>query len=69
MAGAIIVKMSANLLSQVEPERLLRVSIEDPAGEQSINIDNIIGRTAHISYLDNIVVAEQLLLVLYPYFV
>jgi hypothetical protein len=60
--------MSANLLSQVEPERLIRISLEDPVGEQSINLDNMIGRTAHISYLDNKVVAEQLMMVLYPYF-
>jgi len=62
-------KMSANLLSQIEPEKLMRISIEDHVGEKSINLDNIIGRTAHISYLDNKVVAEQLMLVLYPYFI
>ena len=67
--GSAIVKMSANLLSQVEPERLIRVSIEDNIGEMNMNIDSLIGRTAHICYLDNVVIAEQLLLILYPFFV
>ena len=67
--GSAIVKMSANLLSQIEPERLVRVSIEDNIGELDMNIDSIIGRTAHICYLDNPIIAEQLLLVLYPFFV
>lgn len=83
--GSVIVKMAANLMSQVEPDRLIRISIEDnvtfragAANERLVNgsagptvmssVDSIIGRTAHICYLENPIVVEALMMNLYPYF-
>ena len=94
--GSVIIKMSANLMSQIEPERLIRISLEDnvtykPSTSSSngtnsnsngsksnsnINngvsvmssVDDLIGRTAHICYLENPVVVEALLMNVYPYF-
>jgi hypothetical protein len=65
--GPAIVTMAANLIGQVDPTRMFRVSIDNNVGD-AVNINNVIGRTAHICYLDNPIVAEQLIHSLYGFF-
>jgi hypothetical protein len=65
--GPTIVTMAANLISQIEPERLFRVTIDNNVGD-SVNVDTVIGRTAHICFLDNPIIANQLVYSLYPFF-
>lgn len=82
--GPSIVSMSANMLSQVEPERLVRISVENNthgndhsadtaqtthSTTASQKVDLFIGRTAHICYLDNPVVVDALMLSLYSYLI
>lgn len=58
-------RMSENILNQIDPDRLLRVTIENnEGGDKSIN--TTIGRTAHICYLDNPIVATQIIITLMP---
>jgi len=65
--GFAILSMTANLMSQVEPEKLVRVTVEGNLGEKAFDVDSAIGRTAHICYLDNPVVVEHLVYNLYPF--
>ena len=58
--------MAANLMSQIDPERLIRITIDNNVGD-TVNVDSVIGRTAHICYLDNPVVVEQLIYTCYPF--
>ncbi|CAM9315251.1 unnamed protein product, partial [Ectocarpus fasciculatus] len=65
--GPAIVSMAANVMAQTDPSRLFRVSIDNNTGIGG-NLNNIIGRTAHICYLDNPVVVEQLVYSLAGFF-
>jgi hypothetical protein len=58
--------MVANLLSQFEPERLIRVTIDNNVTD-SMTVDAFIGRSAHIAYLDSPIVAGQVIQTLYSY--
>ena len=58
--------MAANILSQVEPERLLRITLDNNT-DAAKSVDKAIGRAAHICYLDDAVVAQQLVYTLYPF--
>jgi len=59
--------MSDNVLGQIDPDRLVRVTIDNNEGDDK-SLNTTIGRTAHICYLDNQVVATQLILTLLPLF-
>ena len=65
--GPAIVEMAANVMAQTDPSRLFRISIDNNVGS-SVNINSVIGRTAHICYLDNPIVVEQLMHSLKPFF-
>jgi len=52
-------EMVENLISPLDPARLLRVDINYKLGKTSF--DTVIGRAAHIRFLDNIPVTMQLL--------
>lgn len=66
--GPTLVSMTANILSQIDHTRFYRIIVENNTTEGA-NVDNIIGRTAHISYLDNPIVTSQLVYTLFPFFV
>lgn len=57
--------MCDNVLNQVNPDRLVRVTIENNEGDDK-SLNTTIGRTAHICYLDNPIVATQLIFTLLP---
>ena len=65
-SGSLVVRMIANLITQIDPERLTRITIDNNVAD-SVSVDSLIGRTAHICYLDNQVVAEQIVYSLYSY--
>jgi len=67
-AGPAILEMASNLLAQVEHRRLFRITIDNNVGTELLNVDNIIGRTAHICYLENPTVTLQLVYTLYSFF-
>lgn len=64
--GPIIEEMSRNILSDLRPDQLVRFIIDNNIGDV-VNVNTVIGRAAHISYLECPVVATQLVLSLYPY--
>ena len=69
--GHVVVEMAANLMSQVEPERLFRVTLDHQVErlkgfDTRRNVDKVIGRAAHICYLEDRVVALQLVKTLFP---
>lgn len=66
--GSVIMKMAASLLSSVKPENLIRLTLLNNVHEASSAVDNFIGRAAHICYLDNPVVVEQLAYSLFSFF-
>ena len=62
--------MAANLMTQIESERLFRVTLDNQVDGVSLsasmkNVDKVIGRSAHICYLEDRVVAMQLVKTLY----
>jgi hypothetical protein len=62
--------MAANLMSQIESDRLFRVTLDHQVDSLSLfdtmkNVDKVIGRSAHICYLEDKVVAMQLVKTLY----
>ena len=58
--------MVSNILSSMEPTQLLRITIDNNVLETA-TIDAFVGRAAHISFLDNPIVATQLVFTLYQY--
>jgi phosphoribosylformylglycinamidine (FGAM) synthase PurS component len=64
---SVVKKMADNILSKIDPDRLIRLTIDNNEGMKE-NLNKMIGRTAHICYLDNPVVATQLVFTLMPYF-
>jgi hypothetical protein len=64
----VIEEMSQNVLRNVKANQLIRVIIDNNVGD-AVTMNTVIGRAAHISYLENPVVATQLFLSLYPYLV
>jgi hypothetical protein len=66
--GSVIMKMAASLLSSIKPENLIRLTLLNNVHEASSAVDNFIGRAAHICYLDNPVVVEQLAYSLFSFF-
>ncbi len=66
--GPVIAQMTHNLLSQLRDDQLVRVTLDNNIGEDTATVDALIGRTAHICYLENQAVATQLVATLLPYF-
>ena len=60
--------MVHSLLADVKPENLVRVTLMNCVNSAAGEIDKFIGRTAHISYLDNPIVAQEVVYNLTPYF-
>jgi hypothetical protein len=58
--------MALNLVSQVHPNRLVRITIDNNVGS-AMTVNYLIGRTAHLCYLDNSIVVELLVYTLLPY--
>jgi hypothetical protein len=67
-SGPYILKMIANIMSQVDANRLIRISLDNNCGE-TISVNTLIGRTAHLCYLENSIAVEQLIHSLYPYLI
>lgn len=65
--GYTLTSMAANLLSQIEPEKLLRITLDNNVFDAG-NVDKVIGRAGHICYLDNMIIAEGLVFTLYSIF-
>jgi hypothetical protein len=65
--GYTLTSMAANLLSQIEPEKLLRITLDNNVFDAG-NVDKAIGRAGHICYLDNMIIAEGLVYTLYSIF-
>lgn len=68
LRGTAIKKMTGNLLSKMNPESLVRVTLLNNVPDTASAVDSFIGRAAHICYLDNAIVVQQLVYSLYPYF-
>jgi hypothetical protein len=66
--GSVVVKMAASLLESIKPENLLRLTLINNVHDNASNLDSFIGRAAHICYLDNPVVVQQLVYTLSSYF-
>ncbi|CAD7971071.1 unnamed protein product [Amoebophrya sp. A25] len=60
----VIHEMASNLLGRVAPERLMRLSVNFHISEQSL--DTIIGRAAHIQFLENQTLMKMII-VNYPW--
>eukprot|EP00603_Paraphysomonas_imperforata_P000427 CAMPEP_0114414520 /NCGR_PEP_ID=MMETSP0103-20121206/1431_1 /TAXON_ID=37642 ORGANISM="Paraphysomonas imperforata, Strain PA2" /NCGR_SAMPLE_ID=MMETSP0103 /ASSEMBLY_ACC=CAM_ASM_000201 /LENGTH=938 /DNA_ID=CAMNT_0001582665 /DNA_START=205 /DNA_END=3021 /DNA_ORIENTATION=+ len=68
--GHVVVEMAANLMTQIEPDRLFRVTLDNQVDQLKAldtmkNVDKVIGRAAHICYLEDKVVAMQLVKTLF----
>ena len=68
--GHVVVEMAANLMTQIEPDRLFRVTLDNQVERMKVldtkrNVDKAIGRSAHICYLEDKVVAMQLVKTLF----
>ena len=66
--GQAIIQMAFNMMESIIPENLVRVTLLNCIGRDSREVDKLIGRTAHICYLDNAMVAEEIIHSLIPYF-
>ena len=66
--GPIIEEMSENILRGVDAAQLVRLIVDNNVGEV-VNVNTVIGRAAHISYLENPVAATQLVLCLNPFLI
>ena len=62
----IIAKMHANMMGQLDAGRLIRLTIDNNVGTET-NLNSVIGRAAHICYLESGVVSLQLVYTLYSY--
>ena len=61
-------KMADNVLNQIDPDKLVRITIDNNEADAS-TVDISIGRAAHICYLDNPVISLQLFHTLLPFFI
>ena len=66
--GSYIKQMLTNIIAQVDANRLIRISLDNNCGETT-NVNTLIGRTAHLCYLENSIAVEQLIHSLYPYLI
>lgn len=66
--GPALKEMTQKLLSQVSPDRLVRLTVGNNVGD-GIDINSLIGRKAHLCFLENSVAVSQLVHNLYSYFV
>ncbi|MCL4415357.1 MAG: hypothetical protein M1365_01455 [Actinobacteria bacterium] len=74
--GLSILEMAKNLLDSLSGTKLVRLTIVNntitdviTTKKSLIDLNNIIGRTAHICYLENPVVAQQLMQIVFPFLV
>ena len=65
--GPALREMTLKLLGQVSPDRLVRVTVGNNGGD-GIDIDSLIGRKAHLCFLENSIAVSQLVHNLYSYF-
>lgn len=65
--GQAIIQMAFNMMESIKPENLVRVTLLNCIGKNSREVDKLIGRTAHICYLDNMMVIEEVVHSLIPY--
>lgn len=65
--GYTLTSMAANVLSQIESDKLYRITLDNNILEAG-NVDKAIGRAGHICYLDNMMIAEGLIYTLYTVF-
>ena len=82
--GAVVGEMVSNLLRPLRPEQLVRVTVDnntssssgggagggggDPAATVVVDVNALIGRSAHICYLENAVAARILIATVEPFF-
>jgi hypothetical protein len=64
--STVLSSMVSNILDSMEPSRLLRITLDNNVLE-SMTVDALVGRAAHISFLDSPVIAAQLVYSLYQY--
>ena len=64
--GPLLAHMTANILTQIDPEKLLRITLDNNI-KNNMSIDSMIGRAAHISFLDDIDVVSLLFYNLFQY--
>ena len=58
--------MVENLLQPLRADQVVRLTMDNNVGE-SVDVNSLIGRTAHICYLDNPVAALMLVQTIAPY--
>jgi hypothetical protein len=63
--GPTLISMVANMLTPVHPTSLVRLDVDNIFGRT--NVDTLIGRAAHIWYLENPIVSFQILFSMYHY--
>lgn len=56
-----------NLLEPLRADQLVRITMDNNVGE-TVDVNALIGRTAHICYLENPVAATMLVQAVKPYF-
>ena len=68
--GSTIAAMTANILSQLRADQLIRITLDNNCGDATStnSVNAMIGRTAHICYLENQHIAVQVIASLRPYF-
>lgn len=65
IVGPTIISMAANLISTIDPSRIIRVTLDQVFPK--LTFDTIIGRAAHVAILDSPAVVHLLLLSLFQY--
>jgi pimeloyl-ACP methyl ester carboxylesterase len=65
---AVLLQMHRNILAQVTPSNLVRITLANNEGDDR-GLNSYIGRSAHICYLENKTVASFLIKTLVPFFV
>lgn len=59
--------MVQNILEPLRADQLVRITMDNNVGE-TVDVNALIGRTAHICYLENSVAAAILVQAVKPYF-
>ena len=65
--GTCIAEMVNNLLTSLRSDQLVRVTMDNNVGP-GVDVNSLIGRTAHICYLENPVAAQLLVHTVSAYF-
>jgi hypothetical protein len=65
-AGTVITAMAHNLLSPLSAQQLVRVTLDNNVGGDA-DVNALIGRTAHICYVEDALSASVLVRALAPY--